>query len=79
MTPPIPLICQMRLLSVYIKRSFNFDNPLLLITSCLCVVPRITLPGITLADAAYRPFSPVANSLLSKIVTTLLHFLFVLL
>jgi len=28
-------------------------------------VPRITLPGITLSDAAYRPFPPVDNYLLS--------------
>jgi hypothetical protein len=30
-----PLICQMPLLSVYIKRSFNFDNPPLILTFCL--------------------------------------------
>ena len=54
--PAVPL-----LLAVEVIRSFNFDNPLLLITSCVCVVPRITLPGINLSDSAYGPFPTVDN------------------
>jgi hypothetical protein len=34
--------------------SFNLANPPLIIPSCLCVVLRITLPGITLSDFASR-------------------------